>query len=243
MGDGLAVEIAQQSHFNLLPQLGDCMKEHEVVAYRRPIPRGPFYEFLTVDDHIGLQRLDKHVPFCDQQTRDVEVFTGAYSQVGLVPHPGKRQRQVTSGTVLGAEIDGVKGVVSAPRGRVAMLMFVTSILVQQQRTTRRILQSLFVCLFRRPIFAVLDAVFNEGQNLHPDEVFHLSPQGINELSVLLVLGPVIQTDMRVGICPELFMMDASPSGGAICRTMLTALAIGKLWRHSEQRGCYTKLQL
>ena len=74
MGDGLAVEIAQQSHFNLLPQLGDCMKEHEVVAYRRPIPRGPFYEFLTVDDHIGLQRLDKHVPFCDQQTRDVEKF-------------------------------------------------------------------------------------------------------------------------------------------------------------------------
>lgn len=147
MGDGLAVEIAQQSHFNLLPQLGDCMKEHEVVAYRRPVPRGPFYEFLTVDDHIGLQRLDKHVPFCDQQTRDVEVFTGAYSQVGLVPHPGKRQRQVTSGTVLGAEIDGVKGVVSAPRGRVAMLMFVTSILVQQQRATRRILQSLFVCLF------------------------------------------------------------------------------------------------
>ena len=145
MGDGLAVEIAQQSHFNLLPQLGDCMKEHEVVAYRRPVPRGPFYEFLTVDDHIGLQRLDKHVPFCDQQTRDVEVFTGAYSQVGLVPHPGKRQRQVTSGTVLGAEIDGVKGVVSAPRGRVAMLMFVTSILVQQQRATRRILQSLFVC--------------------------------------------------------------------------------------------------
>jgi hypothetical protein len=102
---------------------------------------------------------------------------------------------------------------------------------------------LFVCLFRRPIFAVLDAVFNEGQNLHPDEVFHLSPQGINELSVLMVLGPVIQTDMRVGICPELFMKDASPSGGAICRTMLTALAIGKLWRHSEQRGCYTKLQL
>ena len=99
---------------------------------------------------------------------------------------------------------------------------------------------LFVCLFRRPIFAVLDAVFNEGQNLHPDEVFHLSPQGINELSVLMVLGPVIQTEMRVGICPELFMMDASPSGDAICRTMLTALAIGKLWRHSEQRGCYTK---
>ena len=63
-------------------------------------------------------------------------------------------------------------------------------------------------------------MFNEGQNLHPDEVFHLSPQGINELSVLMVLGPVIQTEMRVGICPELFMMDASPSG--------------------DQRGCYTK---
>ena len=58
----------------------------------------------------------------------------------------------------------------------------------------------------------------------------------------MVLGPIIQTDMRVGICPELFMMDASPSGGAICRTMLTMLAIGELWQHSEQRGNYIKLQ-
>lgn len=42
IGDGLAVEVAQQSHFNLLQQLAGCMLSHEVIAYRQAIPRGPF---------------------------------------------------------------------------------------------------------------------------------------------------------------------------------------------------------
>ena len=250
MGDGLAVEIAQQSHYVLLQTLAGSMKDHEVIAYRRPIPRGPFYELLTIDDHIGLQKVDNRIPHQLQDTRDKEVFKRAnlaYEQVGLVSHPGKRQRQQFSGTVLGAEVDGKAGFVSAPRSRVAMLMFITAVVVRKRRTTRRILQSLLgtwihVCLFRRPTFAVLDKVFNEGVDRHPDEVFALSSSGVQELCMLMILGPLMQTDLRISVSPELFMMDASPSGGAICRTVLSAAAIDELWRHSEQRGYYTKLQ-
>lgn len=42
MGDSLAVEIAQQSHYNVLKLLGNCMRDDEVLQYRKPIPRAPF---------------------------------------------------------------------------------------------------------------------------------------------------------------------------------------------------------
>ena len=167
MGDGLAVEIAQQSHYNLLRQLGGCMDPKEVLAYRRAIPKGPFYELLTIDDHIGLQRVKKGFPLGQQPTRDKAVFKQserAYAAVGLTPHPGKRQRQVSAATVLGAEVDGVVGRVSAPRSRLAVLMFCTAVVVQKKSCTKKILQSLIgswvhALLFRQMYF------FSVGCNL------------------------------------------------------------------------------
>jgi hypothetical protein len=230
MCDGLAVEIAQQSHYNLLQQLAGCLRGDEVIAYRQPIPRDPFYELLTIDDHVGLQKVLKGVALEDQATRDKEVIANAgmaYEQVGLTSHPGKRQRQVAHSTVSGTEVNGTLGCVSAPRSRGAMLMFVTAILVQKQQTTRRILQSIIgtwvhVLLFCRPGFSVLEAVFHEGVHLRLDEVFTLSRQSIKELTVLMILGPYFKT-----ICEwEVFMMDASQSAVLSADTSLAA----KLWR-------------
>ena len=171
----------------------------------------------------------------------------AYQQVGLTSHPGKRQRQVPQATVLGAEVDGVEGRVSAPRCRVAILIFVTAVVVQKQHTTRCILQSIIgtwvhVLLFRRAGFSVLESVFYEGVDRHMDEFFPLIRQSINELINLMILGPLFQTDLRAKICPEIFMMDASPSGGAVCRHPLGPTAVEEIWRHTEQRGYYTQLQ-
>lgn len=227
MGDGLAVEVAQQSHYSLLQRLANCMQSHEVMAYRKVVPRGPFYELLTIDDHIGLQKVDANVPLALQDTRDKQVFKDtnkAYSQVGLVAHPGKRQRQVTHAVVLGAELDGVQGKASAPRPRVALLMFVTAVVVWKGRCTRKLLQSVLgcwihICLFRRPVFAVLDRIFHEGGNFHEDEVFNLSAQGRNELIGLMLLAPFIQSDLRAKVCPDVFMLDASPYGAGICRAL------------------------
>ena len=146
MGDALAVEIAQQSHFNLLRSLAGSLRADETLQYRLPCPRGPFYELLTIDDHIGLQRvkLDHH-PEDLLHTRAHEVFAApeqAYRQVELTAHPGKRQRQVEHATVLGAEIDGRAGRVSAPRTRVAVLCFITSVIVKKGIITRKLLQGL-----------------------------------------------------------------------------------------------------
>ena len=65
---------------------------------------------------------------------------------------------------------------------------------------------------------------------------------MNELLALLLLGPLIQTDLRVSVTEDVFMMDASPFGGALCRTRVGAFAAEEMWRHTEQRGYYTALQ-
>lgn len=138
----------------------------------------------------------------------------AYVEVGLTAHPGKRQRRESKAIVLGAEIDGMLGRISAPRTRVVLLSFITAIIVQKGHATKELLQGLIGCwthilLFRRPAFAVLEHLYHEGSDLHPHEVFRLSKAARSELMSLCVLAPTFQTNMRTVATPHLYMMDAS----------------------------------
>ena len=250
MGDSLAVEIAQQAHFQVLTQLAGALRESERVSYRKAFPRGSFFEFLAIDDHVGAQIVSKTAYRAFSPLRDTEVFRrseNAYKLVNLVQHPKKRRRDVISGTFLGAEIDGLTGRVSAPRHRIGLLMLCTSIIVMKGHTTRRILSSILGCwisvlMFRRPILSVMSAVFAEGQQEPQDKVFKLSQQARNELLALTILGPVAQTDLRTKTCSKVFCMDASPSGAAICQVDEDESVVAELWRHSEQKGFYTRLE-
>lgn len=249
MGDSLAVEIAQQAHHQVLFQIAGSMRSQERVAYRLCFPRGKFFEFLAIDDHLGLQVLTKTEFKSQKRKRDSEVFEragAAYLQVGLVQHPRKRRRGVTSGIFLGAEVDGLLGRVSAPRHRIGMLMLCSSIIARKGTCTPRLLSMVVgawvsVLMFRRPIMSVMQAVFNDAVGRAQDTVFRLSQQCRNELLVLSILGPLAQTDMRTDTCPKLFCLDASPYGAGICESVESENVISELWRHSEQRGFYTKL--
>jgi len=54
MGDANAVDIAQQTHLEILKEAG-TMKENETISYRSPLPPTDFLEGLYVDDHIAIQ--------------------------------------------------------------------------------------------------------------------------------------------------------------------------------------------
>ena len=249
MGDGHAVEIAQGSHHALLQIEAGSMLDSESLEYRKPIPRGDFIELLAIDDHIGIQRVSRDQLISKTPLRDTEVFdraTSAYSRVGLVSHPGKQKRFHTQGTILGADFDGVRGIVSAPRSRILLLCLVTSLICSKGTCTRHLLNSLVGCwihiiLFRRPLLALMDAVFREGMDNKPHEVFCLSSQLRHELMSLCLLAPCAQADLRAAFCPRIYAMDASPWGGGIVYADSTSVATAELWRHSEQRGYHTNL--
>lgn len=249
MGDSWAVEFAQQSHHNVLRVLAGCMLDHERVCYRKPFPRSLFFEFLSIDDHIGAQIVTYEQLTTNVPLRDTEVFVNsekAYSQVKLVQHPRKRQRNVTEGIFSGAEIDGVAGLVSAPRHRISVLMLCTCIIAKQGTCSPRLLACILGCwihvlMFRRPVLAVLSHAFSEGKGLPQNEIFALSRETRNELLALCLLGPVCVADLRVGLAPYIYCTDASPDGAGICRSSEEPAVVGELWRHSEQRGYYTQL--
>ena len=249
MGDNHAVEIAQCSHHSLLQIEAGCMNDCETLEYRKPVPRSDFIEMLAIDDHIGLQKVDiKDLPFKfpDRDTRVFEQSNRAYSKVGLVSHPGKQRRFETEGVLLGADLDGIAGRVSAPRSRILMLILVTSIVCRRGTCTRQMLSSILGCwihvvLFRRPLLALIDALFKEGIHLGDNKTFRLSSQARHELMSLCILGTCAQADLRVSFCPRIYALDASPWGGGIVVTEATSAATSELWRHSEQRGYHTNL--
>ena len=249
MGDGHAVEIAQGSHHALLQLEAGSMLDSETLEYRKPIPRSTFVELLAIDDHIGVQKLPMAEIHRQPVLRDTHVFQSAqraYKKVGLVAHPGKARRNETQGTILGADFDGIKGRVSAPRSRMLLLVWMTSLIVKVGTCTRQILSSILGCwihviLFRRPLLALVDALFKEGLNRKPLEVFCLSSHARHELISLCLLGPCAQADLRVAFHDRLFSLDASPYGGAIVSAETTESLVSELWRHSEQRGYHTNL--
>ena len=55
MGDSMAVEFAQQAHYNVLSSLGNFFRFEEVVAYRKVFPRSRTLELLSIDDHMTAQ--------------------------------------------------------------------------------------------------------------------------------------------------------------------------------------------
>ena len=73
MGDSL-VELAQQSHFQVLRTLGDCVLPTEAVSFRRPFPRSKFLEFLCIDDRVGVQLVSKSAHRSLAPARNTAVF-------------------------------------------------------------------------------------------------------------------------------------------------------------------------
>ena len=105
-------------------------------------------EWLSIDDHIGIQVVTENQFRNRVPLRDTAVFLGAeraYQTVKLVQHPKKKQREVSQGVFLGAEVDGKIGFVSAPRHRISVLMMCTVLVARRGTASRRLLASLLVC--------------------------------------------------------------------------------------------------
>ena len=249
MGDSLAVEVAQQAHCNVLKQLCGSMIHQETLKYRSPVPRTDFIELLAIDDHVGIQRVAKAEFHLQPWLRDNDVFSAsevAYRKVGLIQREKKRKRNQTTGIILGADFDGVSGKVMAPRNRVALLSLMTLSVARLGVCTRKLLSVILGCwihvlLFRRIFFAVIDQLFREGQEHPADCTFCLSRRARCELQLLATFGPLAQSDLRTRYSDKVYCTDASPYGGAVVAAHIGQEASAELWRHSEQKGFYTRL--
>ena len=96
-------------------------------------------------------------------------------------------------------------------------------------------------MFRRPVLALLSQPLVDSRCEPAAQVRALHRDTVNELLALSVLGPVLQTDLRVSYTERLFATDASPDGAGIVEADLPRHVVKEFWRFSEQRGFYTRL--
>ena len=119
-------------------------------------------------------------------------------------------------------------------------------LLQVGCSTRHLLESIlgswiFVLLFRRPLFALLSNVFNEGRDLPEHQVFVLSTGAKQELMLLILFAPFSKTNIRAEPLDTVYASDASLEGAGICSAHVGASAVLELCRISEQKGFYTRI--
>eukprot|EP00438_Fugacium_kawagutii_P004250 Skav217520 [mRNA] locus=scaffold647:242806:246940:- [translate_table: standard] len=251
MGTSYAVEVAQHVHTNLLVRAGvlDAQKQ---VCYRKPLPRSPVLLLLCIDDLAVLQKVPRNMPaacnrFPREDLRLLGLADAAYKKVGLRTSQKKAVRNSFHSTILGGEIDGRRGSVSAPRLRVLVLAKLTLKLVQIGWSSKHLLEQIigcwiFVLLFRRPLLSLFNDVFHEGEHVKDrHECFQLTTGCKQELLLVSIWAPFAYTNLRAQPHDQIFCSDASLHGGGVCTAPFSRSGTLELCRISEQKGFYTRI--
>ena len=253
MGDHAAVDIAQESHVNLLKSFGG-MRDAETLMYRRPLPLPPtgFYEGIMIDDHLGIQLLERKSSVkatLEQPGRDKEAFDlaqEAYQHGNLVAHEKKKMRRSLDVKAWGAELEGWQGLVGPVRSRLFKLAKLSVSVAAPGPVDEKIVESItglwaFCAQFRRPMFSFLHALYHQQSPGSSSSPFRLSREARNELLVLACLSPLCITDVTTIPDEYIYCVDASPSGAGACRSLVGRGVSRELWRRGDKYGFRTPL--
>ena len=248
MGDHAAVDIAQESHTNLLKAFG-CMFDEETLCYRRPVPNpaSGFYEGIMIDDHLGVQLLERKKTLKAtllQPGRDQQVFASsqtAYKKVGLQAHEKKRVRRSFHTKVWGAEIEGAKGLVGPVRQRLFKLAHLSFEAAKGGPIDQKSVEALtglwaFCAQFRRPMFSFLFELYHQQSPGQASDPFLLNREARNELILLAAIAPLCISDLKVLPDEFIYNVDASPSGAGVCRAWVGRHVSREIWRRGDKLG-------
>ena len=248
MGDHAAVDIAQESHVNLLRSFGG-MRDEETMMYRRPLPYPPtgYYEGIMIDDHLGIQLLERRSSIkqtLEQSGRDLEAFDlarEAYQHANLEAHEKKKVRRSMEVKAWGAELEGWQGLVGPVRSRLFKLAKLSVSVAAPGPVDEKIVESItglwaFCAQFRRPMFSFLHALYHQQSPGSSSSPFRLTREARNELLVLACLSPLCITDVTTIPDEFIYCVDASPSGAGACRSFVGRNVSRELWRRGDKYG-------
>eukprot|EP00438_Fugacium_kawagutii_P005000 Skav230039 [mRNA] locus=scaffold465:66745:71032:+ [translate_table: standard] len=143
---------------------------------------------------------------------------GAWDAAGVLCSEDKHVLEAPVATELGIQIHGPDGLVGASGVRLAQVVWATLALQTKLRPHAKHLQVIlgrwiFALQFRRPAMSVLSQswLYITKPNLR----WRLWPIVCKELSVLILLAPLLQADLRLRHSPLVTCSDASETGGAV----------------------------
>ena len=248
MGDNNAVELGQGSHV-LLGLRAGIFTVSELLTVRSRAPRGNVACGIIIDDLLIAEQLraDAIVPgLVSEGERRLRRMIEEYTQEGLTAHPKKTFQQELHAEFWGASVDGKAGTVRASPKRLIPLIELTVRIIRGGVATVGLLEILAgswisVLQCRKRMACLIDELYAAQQGRSSDTVVRLSRALLDELWLLVVLGPLAVSDLRAQTLPKIFLSDASEEFKASVSVDITVELGRELHRHALARGTWSKL--
>ena len=246
MGDINATGFAQAAHRELLRRAQALPEE---MPYRAHAPNGRVCGGVMIDDFVVAARvpLSTHgaCPGNRAAEHASELFTRAreaYKAAGVPDVDEKRRECVDDAVVWGCEIRGREGRVGSALLKRAGLAALSISIAASGVGTGSLLSTVLglwvdVLLYRRPAFALLDALPRFVQGREEERVPRVLPGPVvTELWGLAAIAPLLDTNIRAPVGHQLFACDASLEGGGACAAPIPVAAAKELWRVRMRAG-------
>ena len=248
MGDNNAVELGQGAHV-LLGLRAGIFSPEELLTIHSRAPRGPLACGIIIDDILFAEQVDNHaVPSGAMTEGELRLLRMCeeYLREGLTAHPRKTFRREGQAEIWGASVDGIAGTVRAAPKRLIPLMELTIKTIRGRVATVGLLEvlagawvSILQC--RERMMCLLDEVYQAQHGRSSDTLVRLSGPLVDELWMVVILGPLAVTDLRAKTVPQVFLSDASEEFKAAVQCEISEVFARELHRHALARGTWNKL--
>ena len=256
-GDHLGVELATDSHRNLLASRG-LLCNHEDLVTSRPFAGNDVLQGLVIDDYFSVSI--EPCGFAEGSSAAFDRFKRAdrvYRQECLLGSPHKDIVEQCRAKIAGAELDASPETLAldvATAGSPAQKRLALSLVSLELSKLRWTTDSLHACLvggwtsalmFRRQLMSVLfhshTLVDSSLLDSSSPKVVPLPRKVAEELTLLAILAPLMCADLRAAQSKSVFCTDPSDRKGAIVESCVPAHLGRFLWRTGSKKGGYAKL--
>ena len=253
-GDHLGVEVACDSHANLLESNG-LLPWQSRLSSASHILRDEVTCGLVIDDFFVVSKEPQSFRAGSGSSQSEELFGQAkkvYQSQQILGSDdkdivGQRCFKICGGEVDSSEESVSRGVVAlgAPYGKRMALAMLSAGVASLPYTDDALHSTLVgswisVLLLRRPAMSILDEVFKviPPLELQPDRPLlrPLSRRAAAELQVLAVLAPVLVSNLAVPFSGQLYATDASLAKGGIVEAEIDDEMSSLLWRSAARKG-------
>lgn len=249
MGDTNAVDIAQETHLQVLQDAG-CMQSSEVIAYRDLLPASHCWEGLYIDDHIVMQVLPKKKLRNPKQTfRDDEILLASrqqYEHLGIPTSDKKAFTHQPSFTAWGTHVEGSTGRVGTPREKLVQLSELIVQVCSLKKVSKKLLQKTLGLLVhpsmhQRLLMSLLQEVYLWVEKLDDSEARRLPAAAREELLMFALCLPLCHSNIKWQVSPRVGASDACLDGGGRAATLTDQSIAETLYRYSEHKGEHVRL--
>lgn len=244
MGDTNAVDLAQETHLQILQDAG-CMRADETVAFKKRLPAKPTWEGLYIDDHVVTQIVPKRkIRGKEQRFRDEEIVEASrdeYRSLGIPTSSKKWFTKLHDFVSWGTSVCSQSGRVGTPLVKLKQLSHLITEVCKLGWVTQKLMQKVVglvvhPCMHKRAFMCLLQDTYVWIEKFSPKERKRMPNNVREELLWITLCLPLMHSNIRWPISTRIGASDASCDRGGRAATSTLQPVAQTLYRYSEHVG-------